>query len=114
MALSTDSEGYRPNTDIAPLMDKSLSIVEEAIALLGTQLPTDAKWYRYKNDILLTRATSDIDSLLKELYIIRFGMRIGRIEGNNFEPLPPLGVHFEHTKLLKYEISKEELKDFLR
>lgn len=111
---SDTDTGFRPNADISELADRTLSTVEKALEDLGTQLPSDAKLYRYKNDILLVRSTVDFSPLLARLYAIRFGMRIGRIENNAFEPQAPLGVHFEHAKLKRVDISPEMLRDFLR
>jgi NOL1/NOP2/fmu family ribosome biogenesis protein len=88
--------------------------VEKALETLGTELPADAKLYRYKNDILLIRSTGDIAPILDRVYAIRFGMRIGRIEGNVFEPQAPLGVHFVHRNLSKIELKPDMLRDFLR
>jgi hypothetical protein len=109
----TDS-GFTPNADICELSDAALTTVQNALDALGTQLPSDAKLYRYKNDILLVRSNVDISPILTRLYAIRFGMRIGRIEHATFEPQAPLGVHFVHSKLKRIDILPEMLHDFLR
>lgn len=115
-AADSDREpnAFSPNADISELTDRNLSTVEKYLGEIGTVLPDDAKLYRYKNDILLVRASTDISDLIDSIYAIRFGMRIGRIEGHAFEPQGPLGVHFEHRNLPRYELSKPELPDLLR
>lgn len=110
---NTDT-GFMPNADICELSDGGLETVKKGLHSLGTQLPRDAKLYRYKNDILLVRSSVDVSPILTRLYAIRFGMRIGRIENTTFEPLAPFGVHFVHSKLKRVDISPEILHDFLR
>lgn len=110
---NTDT-GFMPNAEICELSDASLTIVQHTLDELGTQLPSDAKLYRYKNDILLVRSNVDVSPILTRLYAIRFGMRIGRIEHATFEPQAPFGVHFVHSKLMRVDMLPEMLHDFLR
>jgi NOL1/NOP2/fmu family ribosome biogenesis protein len=105
---------FAANTDISELTDRALATVQQALEQFGTQLPSDSILYRYKNDILLVRSVGHFSPILTRLYAIRFGLRIGRIEGNIFEPQAPLGVHFVHKNLQKIELTPEMLQDFLR
>ena len=112
---SRSNKSPKTNEDIHALNDKELVTLHKILDEYGTTIPKPASWYRYKNDILYVNGDSTMNEmLLDKLYVIRFWLRIGRMEGDTFEPYPLFGVHFEHKNLPKIEISQENLASFMR
>jgi hypothetical protein len=71
--------------------------------------------FEFKRDILALTKNSAAKVLLKNIFPVRFGKRIGRIEEGIFTPDNRIGRDFELTKIPIYEISSEqELDDYLR
>ncbi len=82
-------------------------MVKSALEELGaTAITTDAnaRFYRYKNDVLLVQSPADVNDLYDQLYCIRFGMRIGRIDGGNFVPGHFLGANFRLENIPHLEL----------
>lgn len=69
--------------------------------------------YRYKNDILLSNDHPYLPTLLRDIYAIRFGMRIGRYENGTFVPNHYLGANFVLGNVTRIDLSNEETDRYL-
>ncbi len=74
------------NADIAPLREKEIRLLQETLEAFPL-LEKHGQFYRYKNDVLYIRYRGDILPLLKQIYCIKLGTRIGRLENGGFRPI---------------------------
>ncbi|MFZ4461607.1 MAG: hypothetical protein ACOYN2_03595 [Patescibacteria group bacterium] len=117
---STNTENSRPtlqsNDALERLLGRDEIMVRTTLESMGATAIIQnslARFYRYKNDVLLVTSPAEIDDIFDALYCIRFGMRIGRIEDGSFVPGHFLGANFELTSLPRLDLDIESLDRYL-
>ena len=102
------------NKEIISLDKNDYTLIERFENLSGA----DFSWYylfRFKRDILAIEKHASIKPLMEQIFFIRLGKRIGRIEDGTLTPDNRLGRDFALPRLPTYTIpSAEELDHYLR
>lgn len=113
----TENTKVRPiktNEEITPLTKDHERILSRFTETVGLDL-SDHHIYEFKRDILAIRKNSAARALLQNLFAVRVGQKIGRIEEGVFTPDNRIGRDFNLTKAPVYEVqSDKELDDYLR
>lgn len=104
----------KTNKELIPLTKDHERILSKFIEIVGLDL-SNYYLYEFKRDILAIQKNSTAKALLQNIFPIRLGQKIGRIEEGVFTPDNRIGRDFRLTKTPVYEImSEQELDDYLR
>ncbi|MDP2103788.1 MAG: hypothetical protein Q8K26_02605 [Candidatus Gracilibacteria bacterium] len=111
---NTKNHQLQKNEEITPINKESERILTKFTEKVGLDLE-DYLLFQFKKDILAIRKNQDFRPLLQELFFVRLGQKIGRIEDSTFTPDNRLGRDFKLTKTPVYQIQDaQELDDYLR
>jgi len=111
---NTKKHEIHKNEEITPISKESERILTKFTEKVGLDLG-DHLLFQFKKDILAIRKNQDFRPLLQELFFVRLGQKIGRIEDGVFTPDNRLGRDFKLAKTPIYQIQNtQELDDYLR
>lgn len=82
---NTKKHEVQKNEEIIPISKESERILTKFATQVGLDLE-DHLLFQFKKDILAIRKNQDFRPLLQELFFVRLGQKIGRIEDNVFTP----------------------------
>lgn len=82
---NTKKHDIHKNEEIIPISKESERILTKFATQVGLDLE-DHLLFQFKKDILAIRKNQDFRPLLQELFFVRLGQKIGRIEDNTFTP----------------------------
>lgn len=82
---NTKKHEVQKNEEIIPISKESERILTKFATQVGLDLE-DHLVFQFKKDILAIRKNQDFRPLLQELFFVRLGQKIGRIEDNTFTP----------------------------